>query len=65
MSRSKNKHHASWNYPKRQAKHWSNKQRRVYGRCLESKLKDDLEGNSEMPAYLPKNAGRGDIWIYD
>lgn len=65
MSRTRNKHHKSWNYPKREAKYWSKKHRRNYGAKLENMLKDVDSDNIELANDLPPNAGRGDIWIYD
>jgi len=65
MSRSYNKHHKSWNYPKREAKFFSKKNRRQHGKkVLEKLIKDDPE-DLELPVDIPKNAGDGDIWIYD
>lgn len=65
MSRSRNKHHKDWNYPKREAKKWGNKHRRAYGSRLENMLKNDEDDSNEMAIDLPRNAGNGDIWIYD
>jgi len=60
MSRTYNKHHKSWNYPKREAKFYGNKYRRRHGKRVAS---DDPD--SDLAIDVPKNAGKGDIWIYD
>jgi hypothetical protein len=64
MSRSRNKHDKSWNYPKREAKHWSKKNRRNYGARLENRLRNG-EDIDDLAYDLPRNAGNGDIWLYD
>jgi len=65
MSRTYNKHKKSWNAPKREAKYWSNKNRRNHGKRLLEKLTNVDPDDNEMPVDVPKNAGNGDLWIYD
>ena len=65
MSRSKNKHHASWNYSKRQAKYYSNKNRRNYGKQLIRNMDKVDPEDDERAITADKNAGKGNIWIYD
>lgn len=65
MSRTYNKHHKSWNAPKREAKRYSNQYRRRYGKALAGKLANADPDDNEMAVAVPKNAGKGDIWIYD
>lgn len=65
MSRTRNKHHASWNYAKREAKFYSKKNRRNYGKKLLNNIKNTDPEDNELPVDVPKNAGKGDMWIYD
>ena len=65
MSRSYNKHNKSWNAPKREAKFYSKKNRRQYGKRLLAKMAKTDPDDNDMPVDLDKNAGNGDIWIYD
>lgn len=60
MSRTRNKHHKSWNSPKREAKFYGKKYRRRWGKRVE-----DADPDTDMAVDVPKNAGAGDIWIYD
>ena len=65
MSRTYNKHHKSWNYPKRLAKEYGNKYRHRHGKQFLIRAdKDGIEDNEEA-VDVPKNAGKGDIWAYD
>lgn len=66
MSRSRNDHKKGWNFPKREAKKWSSKNRRTYGRRLlvEFRKSNDTE-DVEMPIDVHPDSGKGDIWRYD
>ena len=66
MSRSYNDHKKSYNFPLRDAKYWSNKNRRTHGKQLIQQLKiasdvDDVETSIDVA----RDAGKGDIYIYD
>ena len=65
MSRSYHKHNKSWNAPKREAKFYSNKNRRRHGKKLIDNINKVDPEDEEMAVDVPKNAGKGDIWIYD
>lgn len=65
MSRTYNKHNKSWNSPKRDAKHYSNKYRRRHGKKVLTELTRVDPDDNELAVDVPKNAGKGDIWIYD
>ena len=65
MSRTYNKHNKSWNYPKRQAKFFSKKNRRQHGKKLLINIIKVGPEENEMPIDADKNYGSGDIWIYD
>lgn len=66
MSRSRNVHKKSWNFPLREAKKWSNKNRRTYGRRLLVELrKSNNVEDIEMAIDVRPDSGKGDIWIYD
>lgn len=66
MSRSRNDHKKSWNFPLRDAKKWSNKNRRTHGKRLliEIEKSNDAE-DVEMPIDVLRDSGKGDIWRYD
>lgn len=66
MSRSKNKHNKRFNTAQREAKFWSKKNRRVHGARLVNAIeKAEDPDDVEMPTDLPKDAGKGNLWIYD
>lgn len=65
MSRSYNKHDKSCNYPKREAKRYSNKYRRRHEKKILNELTRVDPDDNELAIDVPKNAGRGDIWFYD
>lgn len=65
MSRSYHQHDKSWNYPKREAKHYSNKYRRRHGKKFLNNLDKVDDNDNDLAVDVPKNAGNGDIWIYD
>jgi hypothetical protein len=65
MSRTYNKHHKSWNYPKRLAKEYGNKYRRRHGKKVLNEIIKKAPDDNELPVDVPRNAGDGDIWIYD
>jgi hypothetical protein len=66
MSRTRNKHDKSWNAPKREAKYYSNKNRRRHGKKYLIEAAKYIDGDdNEMSIDVPKNAGAGDIWAYD
>ena len=66
MSRSFNDHKKGWDFPLREAKKWSNKNRRTHGKRLIRELEkaEDPE-DVEMIEDIPRDAGKGNILIYD
>lgn len=64
MSRSHNKHHKEWNYPKREAKFYSNRNRRLHGKKLLAAVAKTGAEDNELAVDVPKNAGNGNIWNY-
>lgn len=66
MSRSYNDHKKGWDYPLRESKYWSNKNRRTHGKRLIKELEKAVDPDDiETPTDLPRDAGNGDIIIYD
>lgn len=66
MSRSFNDHKKCWDFPLREAKKWSNKNRRTHGKRLIQELEKAEDPEAvETPVDLIPDAGKGNIFIYD
>lgn len=66
MSRSYNQHKKTWDFSKFEARKWSNKTRRAYGKTLINKyIKAEDPDEIESPTQIHKDSGKGDIWKWD
>ena len=66
MSRSKNQHHKTWDFPMHEAQKWSNVSRRAYGKQLiVAYTKATDTDNVELADQIRKDAKAGDPWIWD
>lgn len=66
MSRSKNQHKKTYDFPRYEAQKWSNVARRAYGKQLIAAYTKAVDADDvELADQISKDAKAGDIWIWD
>lgn len=66
MSRSKNQHKKTYDFPMHEAQKWSNVTRRAYGKQLIAAYAKAVDADDvELPDQISKDAKAGDPWCWD